>query len=71
LGVLNRQALHAAVLVFAHPAGGERMRFTSALPQDIVEAALLAGVERKALEIPDVHREFRRDAGETGWMEDV
>jgi 23S rRNA pseudouridine1911/1915/1917 synthase len=32
---LSRQALHAAVLGFQHPVTGARMRFESALPQDL------------------------------------
>jgi 23S rRNA pseudouridine1911/1915/1917 synthase len=32
LAALGRQALHAAVLGFAHPRTGEEMRFESALP---------------------------------------
>lgn len=31
---IGRQALHAAVLGFDHPASGERVRFTSPLPED-------------------------------------
>ena len=34
LAALNRQALHAAVLGFDHPATGEPMRFESAPPED-------------------------------------
>jgi 23S rRNA pseudouridine1911/1915/1917 synthase len=39
---LGRQALHAAVLGFAHPTTGERLRFESALPADMdaLETAL-------------------------------
>jgi 23S rRNA pseudouridine1911/1915/1917 synthase len=33
----RRQALHAAVLGFVHPATGDRMRFTSDLPPDMRE----------------------------------
>ena len=33
---LGRQALHAAILGFAHPATGEHLRFESALPPDMV-----------------------------------
>ncbi|WP_218119073.1 RluA family pseudouridine synthase [Limimonas halophila] len=32
---LGRQALHAATLGFTHPVTGERLRFTSPIPQDI------------------------------------
>jgi len=41
---LDRQALHAAVLGFAHPLNGNPMRFESALPQDMaaLEEALRA-----------------------------
>jgi 23S rRNA pseudouridine1911/1915/1917 synthase len=42
LKALGRQALHAAVLGFEHPATGEVMRFESALPGDI--AGLLAAL---------------------------
>jgi 23S rRNA pseudouridine1911/1915/1917 synthase len=35
LASLGRQALHAAVLGFAHPRTGETLRFESALPQDM------------------------------------
>jgi 23S rRNA pseudouridine1911/1915/1917 synthase len=38
---LGRQALHAAVLAFEHPATGARLRFESPLPDDL-EAALMA-----------------------------
>jgi 23S rRNA pseudouridine1911/1915/1917 synthase len=40
---LHRQALHAAVLGFVHPATGERLRFESALPADM--GALERGLE--------------------------
>jgi 23S rRNA pseudouridine1911/1915/1917 synthase len=43
LRTFPRQALHAAVLGFAHPVSGEALRFESPLPADI--AALLAGLE--------------------------
>jgi len=39
---LGRQALHAAVLGFAHPADGRKLRFESQLPADL--AALLAAL---------------------------
>ena len=42
---LARQALHAAVLAFDHPVTGERLRFESALPADLVAA-------RAALALP-------------------
>jgi len=35
LELIDRQALHAAVLEFEHPATGDRMRFEAPLPQDI------------------------------------
>jgi 23S rRNA pseudouridine1911/1915/1917 synthase len=35
--VLGRPALHAAHLGFVHPATGERMRFESAMPDDLLE----------------------------------
>jgi 23S rRNA pseudouridine1911/1915/1917 synthase len=38
---LGRQALHAAVLAFTHPATGERLRFEAPLPPDL-QAALAA-----------------------------
>ncbi len=41
---LGRQALHAAELGFEHPATGKKLRFKSALPQDIAE--LIAALER-------------------------
>ena len=42
LAALGRQALHAAVLGFAHPASGEEMLFESELPEDFanLQAAL-------------------------------
>jgi 23S rRNA pseudouridine1911/1915/1917 synthase len=43
LTALGRQALHAAVLGFAHPEGAEEMRFESDLPADM--AALIAALE--------------------------
>ena len=33
--ILNRQALHAGVLGFKHPAGNKEMRFESPMPDDI------------------------------------
>ena len=35
LDALGRQALHAAVLGFAHPRSGRPMRFEAALPEDV------------------------------------
>jgi 23S rRNA pseudouridine1911/1915/1917 synthase len=37
-GQLGRQALHATVLGFVHPASGERMHFYSPLPDDMAGA---------------------------------
>lgn len=42
LEALGRQALHAAVLGFAHPVSGEHLRFESPLPEDL--ARLLAAL---------------------------
>ena len=39
LEALDRQALHAAELTFAHPVTGKRMVFTSPLPPDMAELA--------------------------------
>jgi len=44
LEIMQRQALHAAVLEFDHPATGERAIFQSSLPDDF--QALLAELER-------------------------
>jgi len=35
LKIVDRQALHASVLSFTHPATGERVRFKTALPEDM------------------------------------
>jgi len=35
ISALGRQALHASLLVFRHPATGERMEFTAPLPDDM------------------------------------
>jgi 23S rRNA pseudouridine1911/1915/1917 synthase len=35
--MLSRPALHAAVLGFDHPKGGERLRFEAPLPADLRE----------------------------------
>jgi len=41
---LRRQALHAAAIGFRHPVSGERLEFSSALPQDMLAVlAALAG----------------------------
>lgn len=47
---LGRQALHAALLSFDHPATGARLRFESPLPADLeaVLAALRAGATRSS-----------------------
>jgi len=37
-----RQFLHAAILVFEHPATGERVRFEAPLPPDLAAAAAWA-----------------------------
>ena len=34
---LNRQFLHAKVIGFSHPKTGEKLEFTSNLPQDLYE----------------------------------
>lgn len=44
IATFARQALHASLLGFAHPATGERLSFTSELPSDM--QALLANLER-------------------------
>lgn len=45
---LRRQALHAASLGFVHPVTGERLEFSSPLPQDMEEAiALLEKLDRR------------------------
>ena len=43
IAAFPRQALHAGVLGFSHPATGEHLTFTSALPRDIV--TLIANLE--------------------------
>jgi 23S rRNA pseudouridine1911/1915/1917 synthase len=43
---LQRPALHAAVLGFTHPTGGERLRFEAPLPADF-EAALAVVARRE------------------------
>lgn len=40
LDALGRQALHAAILGFTHPASGERLEFESPLPDDMAKLAL-------------------------------
>ena len=50
LAALGRQALHAAILGFAHPASGKTLRFESPLPADM--ARLIAA--RRAAQGPDV-----------------
>ncbi len=44
LEALGRQALHAAILGFAHPASGEHLRFESPLPADM--ARLVVALEQ-------------------------
>jgi 23S rRNA pseudouridine1911/1915/1917 synthase len=44
IAAFPRQALHAGILGFSHPATGERLRFASPLPADM--AGLLANLER-------------------------
>jgi len=45
----RRQALHACAIRFRHPASGETLHFTAALPQDMHELlAALAGSETRA-----------------------
>ncbi|RDE08257.1 RluA family pseudouridine synthase [Pelagibacterium lacus] len=46
LSALGRQALHAAVLGFAHPVTGEHMRFESPLPPDMAALAEALAGER-------------------------
>ena len=36
---LNRQALHAAILGFAHPVTGQTLRFESPLPPELADLA--------------------------------
>jgi len=48
LGVLDRQALHAALLAFRHPVTGARLEFKSDLTDDIRRAAGLLGVPPEA-----------------------
>ena len=43
--LLDRPALHASVLGFAHPRSGERLRFEAKLPEDL--EALLERLERR------------------------
>jgi len=38
LNAIHRQALHARSLAFDHPATGERLEFSSAVPQDMLDA---------------------------------
>jgi 23S rRNA pseudouridine1911/1915/1917 synthase len=46
---LGRQALHAHVLGITHPATGERLRWQTPLPADIVAAvAALGGAATKS-----------------------
>jgi 23S rRNA pseudouridine1911/1915/1917 synthase len=50
LAALDRQALHAAVLGFAHPADGRRIRLESPLPADL--ARLVAALRAEAIVSP-------------------
>src|SRR5690606_18142881 len=43
-----RQMLHASALEFDRPAGGQRLRFTAALPADFLAALRRAGIEPPA-----------------------
>lgn len=43
---LGRQALHAALLAFEHPAGGRKLEFKSPLPSDLDE--LISSLRRKS-----------------------
>lgn len=44
LTALTRQALHAAVLGFVHPASSEYVEFSSPLPEDFAQAVRMAGI---------------------------
>lgn len=57
LAALPRQALHAAALAFVHPRTGENLHFESALPDDILRAAVALGVPGDALQ-----RDLKEDA---------
>jgi 23S rRNA pseudouridine1911/1915/1917 synthase len=46
---LTRQALHAARLSFAHPIGGEPLRFDASLPQDLSDSWGAAGLPAPVL----------------------
>ena len=47
---LGRQALHARVLGFVHPATGEAMRWESPLPEDVAQSlAALRGATRSSI----------------------
>jgi 23S rRNA pseudouridine1911/1915/1917 synthase len=48
IAALNRQALHAAALSLVHPASGEQVGWTSALPADMQR--LIAALEGEAHE---------------------
>ena len=50
--IIDRQALHAALLAFQHPITGETMSFVSPLPDDA--RALLGTLRAGAVESPDV-----------------
>ncbi len=51
LRVLDRQALHAALLALRHPVTGVRLEFTSGLAEDIRRAAGLLGVPPGAMTV--------------------
>ena len=38
LKTMNRQALHASMLAFTHPSRGDRLRFLTSLPDDMLQA---------------------------------
>ena len=52
LAVLSRQALHAGVLAFRHPADGRKMVFESALAEDILQAAAVLDVPPRVARLP-------------------
>jgi len=57
LATLGRQALHAAVLGFVHPVTGQRMRFASGVPADLLLLeTLLAGPASVAAPVSPRHR---------------
>lgn len=44
-GTVSRQMLHATLLCLAHPTTGQRMRWLAPLPDDVLRAAALVGLE--------------------------